>query len=476
MLRKTIKAISDKFLRTLVIICAVQFSHSSLAADCRKIRFAQFEKNVRGAEIDRVWSGTRVTYASLKSGNDIYFGYYNAARHLTIAQYHRDTEQVCVVSLNSVFKGWDSHNSVVLALDSNGYLHVAGNMHASPLVYAKSTHRGTIEGIELTRMVGKDEDRTTYPTFLSQSDGTLLFLYRECGSGDGRWIVNRYVNGSWQRIQQELFTDRWNNKPVSAYPSSWELGPDGMFHAAIVWRSKPDAETNFAVSYVKTPNFMNWVSHDGKSLHLPLSLDTADKVEWTGQNSGLLNSAQVSFDPSGQPILTYTKYAANGHNAIFAARPVGNNWTITKIAESDHQTILAGKGSLPDVPRFRNLMFGDEGRSVSFDIGFSGGATQRYPLSPITLLPSGKPIPITSNPTMSVRLSPIAGIEDAQESIIKVSTSNRQNLALDSSDSLHYITQASNRDQPRRCTALAPKACNPPPSPLYFMQYERSSN
>jgi hypothetical protein len=440
-------------------------SAQAAAADCKALELKHVADGVSGAQVDQVWAGTRVTYAALAAGSKRFFGYYDSTRRLTISEYDLATGKICYARLDSVFGGWDSHNSVVLALDPEGYLHVAGNMHASPLVYARAARPGSIEGIRLAPMVGKDEERTTYPRFLLTSDGKFVFLYRAGGSGNGRWVVNQFVDGRWQRVHDALFGDRWEKTPVSAYPALVQ-GPDGSFHVPIVWRQRPDVTSNFAISYAKSPDLKTWLTHDGKPISLPITPDTADRIEWPGKGAGLLNSPKVSFDAKGQPVITYSRYGEGGRNAIIAARPAGEGWAISTIATADRQTPVVGKGSLPDVPRFSDLTFAPDGRSGTINVRFSGERTKRYAISADTLQSSGPAQMIKNALPHSAKLPQVPGLEDPRQSTVRVLDQDERQLAA----SLSYITQATHHDKPRQCTQKAPKACQPPPSPLYYME------
>lgn len=421
------------------------------------------------------WSGARVNVDGIVKGSNIFVGYYDSDRWLTVAEIAREDNRICTVRVASRFAGWDSHNSVVLALDQEQRLHVAGNMHASPLVYARAEQPLSLEGLQLRPMIGRDEERVTYPTFLTAGDGALLFLYRSGGSGEGAWYVNRFNGDSWARIMEEpLFASRWGDKSVSAYPSAFVTGADGWFHVAIVWRRTPDAATNVAVSYARTRDFKTWSGHDGRAVNLPIDPGAADLVQHTGENAGLLNSAQVFIDPSGKPVIAYTKYGDDGRNVIVAARPANDRWNVVIVGTAASQTRLEGVGSLPAVPRFRNLVFDSARRIATIDMGFPGEPTRRYPLDYETLLPHGPAVDIP--PLLSAaerkRLPVVTGLESPVESLVPVERAGDPPGA-PPVGVLRYVTQATNRDIPRECRAEAPRACDPPPSPLTFVPLER---
>src|SRR5206468_322385 len=106
--------------------------------------------------------------------------------------------------------GWDSHNSLTMAVDDDGYLHLSGNMHCVPLIYFRTAQPydiGTFERV--SSMVGRDEQRCTYPVFLRGPGNALLFTYRTGSSGNGNQIYNVYDHAArtWRRLLDEPLTD-----------------------------------------------------------------------------------------------------------------------------------------------------------------------------------------------------------------------------------------------------------------------------
>jgi len=129
--------------------------------------------------------------------------------------------------------GWDSHNGITIAIDANGDLHLAGNMHGVPLLYFRTDIPGDITTLQRQPMTGKNEQRCTYPHFLSDTSGRLVFHYRDGGSGNGRRFYNGYVlrSRTWSRLfETSLFEGQGER---NAYPGGPVLGPDKRFH--IIW-------------------------------------------------------------------------------------------------------------------------------------------------------------------------------------------------------------------------------------------------
>jgi hypothetical protein len=202
----------------------------------------------------------------------------------------------------------------------DGSAHIAGNAHASPLFYAVA-RGGNLATVRETPIVGQDEIHATYPTFLRDAQGNLDFLYRSGGSGNGTWIVDHWAGDHWDLRGTSFSPIDKIGSSISAYPSPIVADQHGISHVAIVWRKTPDVSTNFAVSYARTTDFQHWSGMRGPALKGPVRPDQMDIIDQPGENSGLLNSARLLLSTDGTPVLFFTRYGANGNDALIAARP-----------------------------------------------------------------------------------------------------------------------------------------------------------
>jgi len=155
--------------------------------------------------IDRAWGGTTVGFDFLTFKNVQLVLYYGQDRYARLAQRVRLSggwSAWTITTLPTQLAGWDSHNYLTLTIDRNHHVHVAGNMHASPLVYFRGTgFFGGTAPLSYTKlsMTGLNESATTYPTFLRGPTGELLFSYRSGSSGSGDTYLHRYDEdkGTW---------------------------------------------------------------------------------------------------------------------------------------------------------------------------------------------------------------------------------------------------------------------------------------
>ena len=277
-----------------------------------------------------------------------FVAYYDAQRRMSIAQRSLDSTNWTITKLPSTL-GWDSHNYVALALDRDGFLHVSGNMHCVPLVYFRSEK--PLDAASLQRvpaMVGDREQRVTYPVFLHDRAGRLVFRYRDGGSGNGDDLYNVYdeKSQSWHRLMSDPLTS--GRGRMNAYCSVPKLGPDGRFHIVWVWRDTPDCSSNHDISYARSDDLVHWTDSRGRTLMLPITVETGEIVDPVRPRGGLINvNRELGFDNAGQPVVSYHKYDANGDLQVYVARPESSAWKIVQVSDwKGYRWDFSGGGSI----------------------------------------------------------------------------------------------------------------------------------
>lgn len=463
---KMIKSLPQKIFAGAVLLHLLSCNQASASA-CEPGVPVSVGDGRKGIQIDSSWSGATVPFDAIARGDVVYFGYYDADRWLTVAELNLHSGVVCRSRLPSQFAGWDSHNGVALAFDRNGQLQVAANMHGSPLVYGVSASPGNISDISMSPMIGRDEDKVTYPNFINGSDGNLYFVYRNGLSGDGGWFVNVRDEQTWRRaLDAPIFASTWEGLPTSAYPSVFRMSKDGYVHLAVVWRRSPDLATNYAITYARTRDFVSWTDQNGKPITTPIDPGSSTMIEATGENQGLLNSARVSVTPAGKPIVTYTRYGPDGKNIIVAASPSGGEWRRSTIATAGHQSLAAGLGTVPNLPTFGDLSFGGSA-IASITVNFPREPPRRVLFDADTLSvvdgPNIGSRPVAASP---LKVSAPPGLADARLNARRIRVDGMSGRT---TGSMVYFSQGLNRDQARECTPSQPGACAPPPSPLIFV-------
>ena len=301
---------------------------------------------VETVDIEDVFSGHPVNFALVTRQNRQFAAYYDAQRNMTVASRTLPSTTWTFKRLPTVL-GWDSHNHVAMALDSANQIHVSGNMHNVPLVYFRTTAAYDVSTLaRVNSMVGTNEASVTYPEFFAGPSNTLVFIYRDGGSGNGNHIFDSYANGTWSRLLGTPLTDGQGAR--NAYPVGPIQGPDGWFHLVWVWRDSPDASTNHDISYIRSQNLTSWVTGNGNAATLPITLSTPNAVvDAVPVSSGMINNnTKVGFDSQRRPVVGYHKFDASGNTQLYNARFEGGRWVVYKTTDWTYRWTFGGQGTL----------------------------------------------------------------------------------------------------------------------------------
>lgn len=318
-------------------------------------------------EVGAAWVGLPVDFALVTEGDRQYVAYYDAERRLTVAARRLGATDWTRARLDETV-AWDSHNDIVMALDGDGRLHLAANMHNDSLNYYRTEAPHDVTTFrQVNRMTGQDEQSVTYPQFLQGPDGQLVFYYREGGSGNGRRIFNAYdrSTGTWRRLLDEPLLD---GRPadMNAYPHGPVHGPDGWYHLIWMWRDTPDAATNHDIAYMRSPDLVHWETAGGEPLELPVTpSETRVTVDPAPPGEGLINMGfSVGFDHQARPIVSYHRYDEQGRSQIYNARWEGGQWQIVRSSDWDARWDFGGWGSIPSQVGAGPVRALDDGRLV----------------------------------------------------------------------------------------------------------------
>ena len=204
--------------------------------------------------------------------------FYNAERKMTVGMRKIDEETWTFAHPEGVWLeergrlsseiGWDSHNSLTMAIDDDGHIHLCGNMHVDPLIYFRTTRPLDVTSLErIDFMVGKNEDRCTYPVFMRGPNNELIFRFRDGKSGNGVDFYNVYdvQTKTWRRIHNTPLLDGLDR--MNAYARMPEKGPDGNYHMVWIWRDTPDCATNHSISYARSPDLISWENRRRRHTH-----------------------------------------------------------------------------------------------------------------------------------------------------------------------------------------------------------------
>lgn len=287
-----------------------------------------------------------------------FIGYYDADGFLVLGKRKINSESW--EKVKTVYKGnvKDAHNSISIAVDGNGILHVSWDHHDTKLRYARGKRPFGLELGPEMNMTGSEELKVTYPQFYNLPNGNLLFFYRSGASGKGNMVINSYdiKNQKWEQIQQNLLDGEGQR---SAY---WQACVDnlGVIHLSWVYRESWDVSTNHDICYAQSRDGGNtWQKSTGENYSLPITAATAEYAWRIPQKSSLINQTTMTTDKLGNPyIVSY--------------------WSENKIPQ--YQIVYLDNGTW----KKENTGF----RTTSFYLG--GGGTKQIPISRPDILIDGE--------------------------------------------------------------------------------------
>ena len=400
---------------------------------------------VEKLDVEPVWSAHPTGFCLLTHAPHQFVAYYDAQRQMSVAQRTLGSTNWTITKLPTKI-GWDSHNYVALALDREGFLHVSGNMHCVPLIYFRSAQPLDAATLQRAAMTGEREQHVTYPIFLHDKAGRLVFRYRDGRSGSGDDLYNVYdeKTRAWARLLGTPLMSGLGK--MNAYASVPQLGPDGRFHVVWVWRNTPDCSSNHDLSYARSDDLQTWTDSAGRPLALPITLQTGEIVDPVPPRGGLINGNDVlGFDNAGRPVVTYHKYDAHGDLQIYAARREESGWKIVQVSDwTGYRWEFSGGGSMiAEVHIGAVEKLGDGKLALGYRYGRGAGT---WVLDEATL----RPIPGAKPPPHADHMSPGLGkIESAFPGMKKHNIGDSGVPAPGTRSVLTWETLDANRDRPR---------------------------
>ena len=220
----------------------------------------------------------------------------------------------------------DGHDVAVFGIDGAGCMHLSWGMHGGNLHYARSiapvTGTGAIAfttDLGAKAMTGK-EVSVTYPQFLSQPNGDLLFLYRVGGSGSGDTWLNHWsvASQTWTNVNVRggagfaFIKGNWaSSDHYNAYPYMPCTDGAGNLYLIWCWRQTPAFQSNHDLEFAKSlDGGVTWKRFDDSPYDLPISKSgehghpnaAAQIIKAIPQNYSLMNQAGMCLDASNTPV------------------------------------------------------------------------------------------------------------------------------------------------------------------------------
>jgi hypothetical protein len=278
-------------------------------------------------------------------GQSQYVAFYDASSRVIVARRRLGARDWQTKRTRYTGNAEDAHNSISIAVDGDGFLHMAWNHHASPLQYCRSVRPGSLLLLPMVAMVGKSEDRVTYPEFYSLPNGDLLFTYRDGVSGGGNLVLNRYdlKKKRWTRLQDKLIDGQGDR---NAYPQM-AIDAKGTIHLSWVWRETPDVATNHDMGYAKsTDGGKTWLKSSGQKYQLPITASTAEYAWRIQPGSELINQTSMSADALGRPyIATYFRPPGELVPQYHVIYHDGEGWRASQVTHRTTPFSLSGQGT-----------------------------------------------------------------------------------------------------------------------------------
>ena len=239
----------------------------------------------------------------------------------------------------------DNHDTAVIGLDPNGFIHVAYDHHVDALNYRTSdaaidTWTGGMTAEK--SMLGTNEAGVTYPTFFNDPIGTLYFMFRDGSAGNGDLFFYEYDESgtSWSAAtgtgtggklidgKTDSFSPYWSQPP--AFDD--DFGSGGYMHLAWVWRD--GSGDNHDVAYVKWDG-TSWEQADGTSQTVPIREGNDDAAVTIATTENLSAWPSIDADSSGNPHITYREDDASNLVQFYHVWHNGTSWQTPTVVTSN---------------------------------------------------------------------------------------------------------------------------------------------
>ncbi|MBC7783562.1 MAG: BNR-4 repeat-containing protein, partial [Burkholderiales bacterium] len=330
----------------------------------------------------------------------------------------------------------DSHNTSTIAVDGDGFLHMAWGLHGNVMQYTRS-NTSVLNDNAFTMFndtVGNDNTNgvkaneiplynrpVTYPEFTNvPNSGDLIFAYRTDSSGNGEFQMSRWNNAgnTWAGIHtayqpgnapaaqpwidNDFSGDSLPN--VNAYHNGVVYDANGRMHVAWTWRTGGDSTTGFT-DYQSNHNLMyaysdnhgvDWRLTNGTLLQRSgihdIDENNATPVLSIPDGSSLINQAGMTVDADNRPMVAtwWAPNAAQGNHLrqYMLAWHDGTTWQKTAITSrnSENNNNRVPESQLNTYSMSRPIVVvDDENRALVVFRDYQRGnvVTVAYSLSPL---------------------------------------------------------------------------------------------
>ena len=294
--------------------------------------------------------------------NTQYVSFYDPDGRVVVARRELDSDEW--ITQYTPFNGnvYDAHNSISIAVDGQGYLHISWDHHGHPLNYARSLEPGSLEFGEPKQITEEStRHRVTYPEFYRLPEGDLLFMYRHGRSGDGVQVLHHYdvSTGEWTLLHEQLIDGLGEVNPY------WQTAIDehGTLHLSWNWRRHGGVESNHDLAYARSRDGgRTWERTTGEHYDLPITPETAEYALRIPENSSMMNQTSMTADSHGYPYIINYWLPDNSripqYHLVFFD---GEEWHVSQVSQLTQPFELHGGGTMaPPISRPQIVVHSDD--------------------------------------------------------------------------------------------------------------------
>ena len=230
----------------------------------------------------------------------------------------------------------DPHNTPSIAIDGDGFLHVAYNMHHDPMRMRKSPTAYSVAGV-WTDEGGSMLGDFTYPAMSTAPNGDVYMTVRNGSSNNSGTTTTGW--GAANLFHYDTSEATWNDRgdfaqevDYTAYLPAPYVALDGNVHLEWHWDKKGPSQGNRQLgSYaVYDPIDQSFSKADGTEYTIPITTTTSDfyqpsETAWGGKG---ISDTSITVNALGQPILAYNFFRVGDidQRVIRVARWDGSAW------------------------------------------------------------------------------------------------------------------------------------------------------
>lgn len=333
-----------------VVHCSVGYAVSKDFVTLTPITDADPTTDDRGLATSNI-NAVSIRGESLVSAGEYQFAsYYGADGKVVVARRNRVRWPKVWDILRTQFTAYnveDRHNTISIAIDGSGYLHISWGMHGGgPLLYSRSTapvnndrpfhlpgeKEGNTGSLRNQIPLQNDTNAITYPQFWNvPNSGDLLFTYRVGSAGNGEWQLARWSDKAreWSSIHTAIKPDDASPQPwidndfsgdklpnTNAYHNGLVFDNKGRIHVTWTWRTGTDSpsglgdfQSNHNIMYACSDDLgKTWLRADGRRYERngrhDIDEDNAAAVVVVPEGSSMMNQTSATTGSNGHYYIT----------------------------------------------------------------------------------------------------------------------------------------------------------------------------